>query len=332
MSKNLWFYDTRKTTTDKCIVLDFDELQAHTYIDDLSFESLLNDEKTIEWRKHMYLIDYPEMEYDGECKAWGVLRPGFFEFIDFCFEHFKIVAVWSAGLHDYVHSVVESVWYTKHAPHVVFTRRECQDQCETCGSFEIEAFSDIRLLDDEGRIMEHKYCMECKSQCKHCHEMVLNDIVEELLREVENDEKTCSCKKYEVINSAKPLSKFWDHPVWGKYMRPENTIIIDDKFTICMKCNPTNGIMVPAFTPNMSGLFPHKETADIKEEKVKEEKISQFCNDCNFQTLIEFFKSTKFIECEDVRKLNKDIFEESLYEKDTDTQFYLKEYKKLYEK
>src|SRR5690606_15299638 len=135
MAKNLWLHHTRTTTTDKCIVFDFDQLQARTFDDEnteITFESAFNDPNTIHFRNHLYMIDYPEFDTETCNKSWGILRPGFFEFLEFCFQHFKIVAVWSAGIHDYVHSVIESVWYSKYSPHVTFTRRECVDICVEC--------------------------------------------------------------------------------------------------------------------------------------------------------------------------------------------------------
>lgn len=384
MSKNLWLYDTRTTTTEKCIVFDFDELQAHTYEDKVFFDFVFHDEKTIEWRRHLYTIYYPELKEQTDCKAWGVLRPGFFEFIDFCFEHFRIVAVWSAGVHDYVHSVVESVWYSKQAPHVILTRNECQDQCENCCHFDsIGSFCFERRDEDGVKIDEARFCNRCKNKCKHCKNMSLDDMIYEKERE-----KVCRhCNKYDVIMSAKPLSAFWNHHIWGKYMTPQNTLIIDDRFTVFSKCNPHNGILVPAFEPHIEEIFTasqytksissivkletttddkcvesgcdinlkaninsgdncnseersekcsdsedvysdgemspddcvdnvEKRGAKICEEGCGDvcEKVSQICYDPNFETLIQFFKSEAFVGCTDVRDLNKDIFEPSLYD------------------
>lgn len=256
----------RKTTTDKCIVFDFDELQAHTFDDtdengklnEINFHTVFNDEESILFRHHMYLIEYPEFKHQDHSRMWGLLRPGFYQFIDFCFQHFKIVAVWSAGTHDYVYSVIEAVWRSKNAPHVIFTRNECVEQCYHCGNFDL--------------ITEHEHNEE--SCCENCIKIREPDII-----------------------LCKPLQKFWNHPIWGKYMRPENTVIIDDRYSVFGKCNVDNGIQVPRFDPPVS-IEKFIEIYSCEE------------SDWIFKRLQNFFESHKFVESKDIRKIDKQIFSE----------------------
>lgn len=359
MTKNLWLYNTRKTTTDKCIVFDFDELQAHTYSSDafdaeIDFNSAFNNPETLHFRNYLYKIDYDDFSEETTCPSWGVLRPGFFDFLNFCFNHFKIVAVWSAGTHDYVHSVLESVWFSANAPHVTFTRNECVDMCISCKGYDVET-----LFDSQGEYVW--VCRNCKAACEYCSEMTEKEILIESELDDEHRDK-CQCK-YNIAPCIKPLEKFWKHPVWGKYMNAKNTIIIDDKRSVYKYCNPDNGIQVPLFEPHVSlahfsDLFQCKcgacvkafkvnecdssedsdeeacqtknEESDVDEDdnneanddseecnKIEEEEECD-CDECNvkivctkqwkdpsFHKLILFFQSPEFIECEDVRKLDK---------------------------
>ena len=53
---------------------------------------------------------------------WGIKRPHLDEFLDFCFEHFEKVIVWSAGQRDYVHALVDVLFSnTVRKPDYVWT-------------------------------------------------------------------------------------------------------------------------------------------------------------------------------------------------------------------
>jgi TFIIF-interacting CTD phosphatase-like protein len=67
------------------------------------------------------------MEYkykEGVIKdtMWGIKRPHLDEFLDFCFEHFEKVIVWSAGQRDYVHKLVDILFAnTVRKPDYIWT-------------------------------------------------------------------------------------------------------------------------------------------------------------------------------------------------------------------
>ena len=52
---------------------------------------------------------------------WGVKRPYVNELLIFCFSHFKIVGVWSAGKKEYVDEIVKIVFGDIQPPHIVFS-------------------------------------------------------------------------------------------------------------------------------------------------------------------------------------------------------------------
>ena len=242
----------RQTITEKAIVFDMDELHLHT-CDESEYTELLNHDKafqcpeTVGLRNSLFRLDFPDIEYEEEVKMWGVVRPRLYEFLDFCFKHFRVVVVWSAGQHGYVHEAISQVWGKYHSPHIIFTARNCEYQCLECSSYGT------------------KYDDECK----------------------------CGGE----LRMVKPLEKFWNHPKWGKYMSPENTVIIDDRNSVFRKCNPRNGIQLPKFEPEVS--------------------VEGICKDDDtFERLMDFFRSEKFVDAEDVRKINLQIFGEDEVRKD----------------
>lgn len=113
---------SRKTTTDKCLILDLDETLIHTF-EDVNTLRKLKPHKIPALRPRIYhkLVQ----EGDDEFEMWGVMRPHLEDFLDFCFSYFKIVAVWSAGTTRYVEEIVDSVFPVDSPPHVIFTRSDC---------------------------------------------------------------------------------------------------------------------------------------------------------------------------------------------------------------
>lgn len=97
------------------VVLDIDECLLHTFTEDIDWElyrDLRNDAAT---RDRVAKISF------GTNSFWFAKRPGLVEFLDFCFEHFETVTVWSAGVTPYVEAVVAKL-FKKKKPHLVMTR------------------------------------------------------------------------------------------------------------------------------------------------------------------------------------------------------------------
>ena len=92
----------------------------------------------------------------------------------------------------------------------------------------------------------------------------------------------------EKDNILKPLKKLFKIDNSG--CNETNTFAIDDRKDTFSK-NPKNGILIPAYEPNVSDK-------------------NQILNDICLLQLIKWFKSEKVKNCKDVRKLNKsNIFE-----------------------
>lgn len=119
--------------TNHCIILDLDETLVHASEKmDFFFRSgILTDSKLIDIRERSYVIsidDVVERRGTGsKTHLWAMTRPYLKEFLIFCFNYFKVVAVWSAGRNRYVHKTVEAIFKDVATPHVIYTRDDCEE-------------------------------------------------------------------------------------------------------------------------------------------------------------------------------------------------------------
>jgi len=124
--------DITTSKTDKCIVLDLDETLIHTSerISQLEKTEILSNSKYFYLRERVYILELEDIvDKPGmgvTTKMWGVKRPGLHEFLLFCFSHFKIVAVWSAGKPRYVEAICNEIFKDLHDPHIIFTWDHCE--------------------------------------------------------------------------------------------------------------------------------------------------------------------------------------------------------------
>ncbi len=117
----------------KVIVLDLDETLIHTSTEDdmssLYRMGILTDPQKIDLRQRIFFIEIDDAVgkrgYGDHEKMWAIKRPNLDEFLDFCFQYFDLVIVWSAGADRYVHSVVDNIFRDHPEPHVVYGRSEC---------------------------------------------------------------------------------------------------------------------------------------------------------------------------------------------------------------
>lgn len=120
-----------KSLTNKCLVLDLDETLVHTFDDMDSYRKLgiMNSPHTLDLRPRIYRIELLDV-YDNlgtgiRTPIWGITRPYLSEFLQFCFQYFRMVTVWSAGQYPYVHSIVSHIFRDAYPPQIVFTRDDC---------------------------------------------------------------------------------------------------------------------------------------------------------------------------------------------------------------
>ncbi|PCJ23329.1 MAG: hypothetical protein COA94_08375 [Rickettsiales bacterium] len=109
------------TKTNLSIVLDLDETLLHTItnVKSLIKMNILGNPNKLGVRERLYIINMN----DGN-NMWGIYRPHLREFINFCFDYFKHVCVWSAGSYEYVHKIVHKIFSGINKPHIVYTRND----------------------------------------------------------------------------------------------------------------------------------------------------------------------------------------------------------------
>ena len=75
----------------------------------------------------MRLIDVSDVPGEGEITDLaGIYRPYLKEFLEFCFDYFKGVVIWSAGKRKYVHKMCEYMFPLKKQPLLIFTYDDCE--------------------------------------------------------------------------------------------------------------------------------------------------------------------------------------------------------------
>lgn len=124
------YYLHRKniSASKQCMIFDLDQTLIATQDEDFRvLDSIKADRKYRELHDRLYhLTAAPEEGDDSPYSFWGCFRPGAVDFVKFCFDHFRVVGVWSAGTHNYVHEIVKELFHNRvgKKPHVVFTRRD----------------------------------------------------------------------------------------------------------------------------------------------------------------------------------------------------------------
>lgn len=117
----------------KNIVLDIDATLVHTHGDDDEFVDMkiMTDPKMIKYRDRLYTMKLKDVTtYAGEgeeMKLYGIYRPYLKEFLDFCFDYFDNVIIWSAGKKRYVEQMC-SLMFTdrKRQPMVIYNYDHCE--------------------------------------------------------------------------------------------------------------------------------------------------------------------------------------------------------------
>ena len=120
------------TRKDKYIVLDIDATLVHTHgdMDDFKMLKIYGSEEQLEMRRKLYnmrLIDVSDVPGEGEITDLaGIYRPYLKEFLEFCFDYFGGIVIWSAGKRKYVHKMCEYMFPLKKQPLLIFTYDDCE--------------------------------------------------------------------------------------------------------------------------------------------------------------------------------------------------------------
>lgn len=119
--------------TNKTIMLDLDSTLIYTSDDFDKYKNLriYTDHKNFHLRNRVYqfnVMDVVEKPGTGvKSSMWGVLRPHVREFLEFCFDYFETVIVWSAGQLRYVHAICDVLFDNPYKqPHLIYTYDDCE--------------------------------------------------------------------------------------------------------------------------------------------------------------------------------------------------------------
>ena len=120
------------TGKQKYIVLDIDATLVHTHgdMDDFKMLKIYGSDEQLEMRRKLYnmrLIDVSDVPGEGEVTDLaGIYRPYLKEFLEFCFDYFDGIVIWSAGKRKYVHKMCEYMFPLKKQPLLIFTYDDCE--------------------------------------------------------------------------------------------------------------------------------------------------------------------------------------------------------------
>lgn len=109
----------RGSLTNKCIVLDLDETLICTMEKHHLAKRLIDTNP----RFHHLRSRYYEFELDGDVMG-GLMRPNLQAFLNFCFDYFQCVIVWSAGTKKYVEKICKVI-FPGRKPHKIYSREKC---------------------------------------------------------------------------------------------------------------------------------------------------------------------------------------------------------------
>ena len=120
------------TGNQKYIVLDIDATLVHTHgdMEDFKMLKIYGSDEQLEMRRKLYnmrLIDVSDVPGEGEITDLaGIYRPYLKQFLEFCFDYFDGIVIWSAGKRKYVHKMCEYMFPLKKQPLLIFTYDDCE--------------------------------------------------------------------------------------------------------------------------------------------------------------------------------------------------------------
>lgn len=123
----------KKPLTDKWIVLDLDHTLINTFDSDhgekVNKLKIHDNPAHFGLRERIYHLNLED--YDSECgkgdqcEIGGIVRPHTNDFLDFCFDYFEGVTVWSAGAPKYVERICDYLFQNIKEPDIILTSNHC---------------------------------------------------------------------------------------------------------------------------------------------------------------------------------------------------------------
>ena len=113
------------SSTDYHVVFDLDECLVHTMNNGTIpiYHQIMKERIDLRSRLYQFdLVDIGTRKGQGATEAyWGVTRPHLDKFLDFCYEYFRSICVWSAGQPSYVRAIVSRIFQGRPQPMIIFT-------------------------------------------------------------------------------------------------------------------------------------------------------------------------------------------------------------------
>ena len=125
----------KKSKSDHSIILDLDQTLVYCYEDEemneLKNVGIFTKPEYFDIRKRIFKLTLDDVVEDKKgvgtkTELWCVIRPHVPEFLKFCFDHFKVVTVWSAGRRKYVEAIVDFLFRDLKRPHIIYTYDDCE--------------------------------------------------------------------------------------------------------------------------------------------------------------------------------------------------------------
>lgn len=128
-------YINHNSITKKVCVLDLDATLLSTADELESFKELgiMTNPKLIALRRRCYCLKLTDLDKRGDGSTysfWGIKRPHIEEFLLWCINYFKIVAVFSAGQYHYVHAIVNDIFKDLRPPALVWTALDVEKDAD----------------------------------------------------------------------------------------------------------------------------------------------------------------------------------------------------------
>jgi hypothetical protein len=111
----------------QCLVTDMDECLIHTWdIPKRQYAKTFNTPEAFPFRKQLFGVEMNPR--DADTLVYGAFRPGLVDFLNYAFNRFDYVILWSAGTSYYVNQITEYMFSkTDRMPDNVFSRPFCEE-------------------------------------------------------------------------------------------------------------------------------------------------------------------------------------------------------------
>jgi TFIIF-interacting CTD phosphatase-like protein len=129
---NRYLSVNKNAKTDKVLVLDLDESLLHTFNEKSELKAgedlrIMTNPKTMDLRSRVYNLNIETDRGSGNSSVmWGIKRPHLDEFLNFVNDYAMLNIVYTAGIYEYGHSIVDNVFSNSFEPNAILTRNNCE--------------------------------------------------------------------------------------------------------------------------------------------------------------------------------------------------------------